>query len=288
VKGIILAGGKGTRLFPATLAMSKQLLPVYDKPLIYYPLSTLMLAGIREILIVCAPKDLSSYKELFGDGGPLGLDIRYAIQENPNGIAEALIIGEGFTGEENVALILGDNLFHGVGFGQQLQNIDVSSGAVIFATKVSDPSSYGVVEFDEKFRAISIEEKPESPKSDYAIPGLYFYGPKVAERAKNLLPSSRGELEISDLNLTYLRNQDLSVHIMPRGTVWLDTGTSESLHSAAEYVKLIEQRQGMKIACIEEIAYLKGWIDKQKLITLITQMPKCTYREYLDRFVEQI
>ena len=281
MKGIILAGGSGTRLYPITYAISKQIMPVYDKPMIYYPLSTLMLAGIREILVISTPHDLPNFKKLFGDGSQFGLSFSYAEQAIPNGLAQAFVIGEEFIGDDSVALVLGDNIFYGYGLGEQLQKNANPDGGIVYAYHVSDPERYGVVEFDKQKKVISIEEKPESPKSNYAIPGLYFYDNEVISIAKNLKPSPRGEYEITDVNKAYLEKGKLNVCIMDRGTAWLDTGTFDSLIQASQFVQVIEQRQGIKIACIEEIAYRKGFISKAQLIELIQPLMKSGYGEYI-------
>jgi len=281
MKGIILAGGAGTRLHPLTIALSKQMMPIYDKPMIYYPLSVLMMAGIREILIISTPQDLPGFEKLLGDGKKIGCEFTYAVQENPNGLAQAFVIGEEFIGKEKVALILGDNIFYGSGLQEILMsNIDVNGG-VVFAYHVSDPERYGVVEFDKNQKAISIEEKPTNPKSNFAVPGLYFYDNSVIEVAKNIKPSARGEYEITDVNKCYLEKDKLKVGILSRGTAWLDTGTFDSLIQAGQYVQVIEQRQGLKIGCIEEIAYRKGFIDSKQLKDIAKELMKSGYGEYL-------
>ena len=281
MKGIILAGGSGTRLHPLTLAVSKQLMPIYDKPMIYYPLSTLMLAGIRDILIISTPQDLPLFKQLLGDGKKLGCDFQYAEQANPNGLAEAFIIGKEFIGDDKVALILGDNIFYGSGLKELLQANNNPDGGVIYAYHVLDPERYGVVEFDKDGKALSIEEKPKKPKSNYAVPGIYFYDNSVVEIAANIKPSARGELEITDVNNVYLKQGKLSVGILDKGTAWLDTGTFSSLMQAAHFVEVIEERQGLKIGAIEEAAYEMGYISKEELIALAKPLLKSGYGKHL-------
>tara|TARA_R110002072_G_scaffold139180_1_gene282595 strand:- start:493 stop:1359 length:867 start_codon:yes stop_codon:yes gene_type:complete len=286
MKGIVLAGGSGTRLHPLTLAVSKQLMPVYDKPMIYYPLSVLMNAGIREILIITTPHDLDSFKKLLGDGKQFGCDFQYAVQEVPNGLAQAFVIGEEFIGKEKVALILGDNIFYGSGMGKLLQANNDPDGGIVYAYHVSDPKRYGVVEFDKNQIAISIEEKPEKPKSNFAVPGLYFYDNDVISIAKNLKPSSRGEYEITDVNKEYLKRGKLQVAILDRGTAWLDTGTFASLMQASQFVEVIEERQGLKIGCLEEIAFRMGYIDRDQLQKLAEPLLKSGYGNYLLKLID--
>lgn len=286
MKGIILAGGLGTRLYPLTLAVSKQLMPVYDKPMIYYPLSTLLMAGIREILIISTPYDLPNFEKLLGDGSQIGCQFSYQVQEDPNGLAQAFVLGETFIGQDKVCLILGDNIFYGNGLQELLYGCNDPEGGIIFAYPVSDPERYGVVQFDEQRRAISIEEKPKKPKSKYAVPGLYFYDNSVIEVAKNLKPSARGEYEITDVNQYYLEQGRLKVVPLSRGFAWLDTGTHASLMQAGQFIEVIEQRQGLKIGCIEEVAYRMGFIDDEQLQKLAHRFAKSGYGEYLQRILD--
>ena len=287
MKGIILAGGSGTRLHPLTLSVSKQLMPIYDKPMIYYPLSTLMYAGINEVLIISTPKDLPLFKDLLGDGKKYGCTFEYAVQEHPNGLAQAFLIGEDFIGDDKVALILGDNIFYGTGLEKLLQANNNPEGGIIYAYRVNDPERYGVVEFDQDGKAISIEEKPEHPKSNYAVPGIYFYDNTVVEIAKNIKPSHRGELEITDVNKEYLKQGKLSVSILDRGTAWLDTGTFQSLMQASQFVEVIEQRQGLKVGAIEGVAYEMGYIDEAQFKRLAEPLLKSGYSKNLMQFLNK-
>ena len=287
MKGIILAGGAGSRLYPLTSVVNKQLLPVYDKPMIYYPLATLMAAGIREVLIITSPKYLESFEQMLGNGSNFGMSIQYKTQSRPNGIVEAFLIGESFIGEENVALILGDNIFHGSGLGRKLEAFATSNGANIFAYRVSNPEEYGVIEFDKDFNILSLEEKPLNPKSNYAIPGLYFFEPSVKEAAREVEKSKRGELEILSLLKIYYHAKNLSVTLLPRGTVWLDTGSPKALSDASMFVQIIEERQGHKIACLEELAWRLGWITELELRNLADSYPNSTYKDYLIKLMNQ-
>ena len=281
MKGIILAGGTGSRLHPITQGISKQLTPVYDKPMIYYPLSTLMLAGIRDILIITTPADQEQFKRLLGDGSRFGINLEYKVQPSPDGLAQAFILGADFIGNDPVALVLGDNIFYGPGLGTQLATYEQKDGATVFAYRVADPRAYGVVEFDENFNALSIEEKPENPKSDYAIPGLYFYDSKVVEYARQIKPSPRGELEITDLNRVYLEQGKLKVEVLPRGTAWLDTGTFDSLADATNFIRTVQSRQGLSVGCPEEIAWRHGWLSDEQLRDIATPLVKSGYGSYL-------
>lgn len=281
MKGIILAGGTGSRLHPITQGISKQLTPVYDKPMIYYPLSTLMLAGIRDILIITTPADQEQFKRLLGDGSRFGINLEYKVQPSPDGLAQAFILGADFIGNDPVALVLGDNIFYGPGLGTQLATYEQKDGATVFAYRVADPRAYGVVEFDEDFNALSIEEKPENPKSDYAIPGLYFYDSKVVEYARQIKPSPRGELEITDLNRVYLEQGKLKVEVLPRGTAWLDTGTFDSLADATNFIRTVQSRQGLSVGCPEEIAWRHGWLSNEQLREIATPLVKSGYGSYL-------
>lgn len=288
MKGIILAGGSGTRLYPLTIAVSKQLMPVYDKPMIYYPLSTLLLAGIREVLIITTPEDQAGFKKLLGDGSQIGCQFEYVVQPRPEGLAQAFILGAQFVGKDPVALVLGDNIFYGSGMGMILRKRANPDGAVVFAYAVNDPERYGVVEFDKQFRAISIEEKPSKPKSNYAVPGLYFYDNSVVEIAKNMKPSPRGELEITDVNRVYLEQGKLEVAVLDRGTAWLDTGTFDSLIEAGDFIHVIEKRQSLKIGCIEEIAYRNGWINDEQMEQQAKRYEKSGYGLYLRNMIGRV
>ena len=285
MKGIILAGGSGTRLYPLTMAVSKQLMPVYDKPMIYYPLSVLMMAGIREILIISTPHDMPHFQRLLGDGSRIGCRFEYTVQPSPDGLAQAFVLGESFIGDDDVALILGDNIFYGSHLNETLKSCRNPKGGIVFAYHVSDPERYGVVEFDSDLKALSIEEKPTEPKSSFAVPGLYFYDNSVVEVAKNLKPSPRGELEITDVNKHYLANGNLSVRILSRGTAWLDTGTFSSLMQAGQFVEVIEERQGLKVGCVEEIAWRQGFIDSNTLVEIAQPLKKSGYGDYLEKII---
>lgn len=288
MKGIILAGGSGTRLYPLTRATSKQLMPIYDKPMIYYPLSTLMLAGIRDVLIISTPEDTPRFEQLFGDGSQLGMNFEYKVQKHPDGLAQAFLLGEEFIGDDHVCLILGDNIYYGVGLSKMLQHAaQKEKGATVFGYHVNDPERFGVVEFDKKMKAVSIEEKPQHPKSNYAVTGLYFYDNQVVDIAKSIKPSARGELEITDVNKAYLEREQLSVELMGRGFAWLDTGTHDSLLEAASFIATIQGRQNLKVACLEEIAYRMGYIDRKQLITLAQPLKKNDYGQYMLRLADQ-